>query len=65
MDFISLSFEEPLIVTVNGETIRMVLFKTQENGNIKFGIDAPRSINIHREEIYQAIQSKLQVPNDD
>lgn len=65
MDFISLSFEEPLMVTINGETIRMVLFKTQENGNIKFGIEAPRSINIHREEIYQAIQSKLQVPNDD
>lgn len=59
MDFISLSFEEPLIVTVNGETIRIVLFKTQENENIKFGIEAPRSINIHREEIYQAIQSKL------
>lgn len=66
MDFISLSFEEPLIVTINGETIRMVLFKTQENGNIKFGIEAPRSINIHREEIYQAIQSKLHTaPNDD
>ncbi len=58
MDILSVSFEEPLIVRIKDEIVRLVLFKTQESGNVKVGIQAPRSIDIHREEIYQAIQSK-------
>jgi carbon storage regulator len=58
MDIVCLSFEDPLMITINNDNIRLVLFKTQEPGNIKFGIEAPRSINVHREEIYRAIQSK-------
>ena len=64
MDIFSLSFEEPLIITINEQSIRLVLFKTQENGNIKFGIEAPRSIDVYREEIYQAIQSKQQASHE-
>lgn len=58
MDIISLDFEESLTIQIAGQTIQLVAFKTAEHGNIKFGIDAPRTIAVHREEIYQAIQHK-------
>lgn len=58
MNIVMLSFEEPLIFNVNGETVQVIAFKTQEHGNIKFGVEAPRSINVHREEIYHAIKQK-------
>ena len=58
MDIISLQFEEPLMIKISGTVIKILAFKTQEHGNIKFGVDAPRSINVHREEIYHAIKKK-------
>lgn len=58
MDIVSLSFEEPLIIAINHQQIRLVPFKTIEPGNVKFGIEAPKSISIHREEIFQAIQAR-------
>jgi carbon storage regulator len=58
MNIITLSFEEPLMINIQGELVQVIAFKTPEHGNIKFGINAPRSINVHREEIYLAIQSQ-------
>ncbi|KTD48196.1 carbon storage regulator CsrA [Legionella quinlivanii] len=58
MEIITLSFEEPLTVSINGEIVQIVAFKTPEHGNIKFGVEAPRSIKVHREEIHQAIKQK-------
>lgn len=58
MNILTLPFEEPLTIVINGETVQVVAFKTQEQGNIKFGIQAPRSVQVHREEIYQAIKQK-------
>ncbi len=58
MNIVSLPFEEPLTILVRGEKIKIVTFKTPEHGNIKFGIEAPRTVNIHREEIYRAIKQQ-------
>ena len=58
MDIINLQFEEPLKIIIGNTTVKILAFKTQEHGNIKFGVEAPRSINVHREEIYQAIMQK-------
>jgi carbon storage regulator len=58
MNIVTIDFEEPLTLLVNNETVRVVAFKTQEHGHIKFGIDAPRSIKVHREEVYLAIKKQ-------
>lgn len=58
MKILTVTFQEPFSVSFQGEIISMVAFKTTEHGNIKFGIEAPRHIKVHREEIYQAIQQK-------
>tara|TARA_Y100000588_G_C14212136_1_gene907143 strand:+ start:1034 stop:1225 length:192 start_codon:yes stop_codon:yes gene_type:complete len=58
MRILQTAFEEPILINVKGETVQLVAFKTQEHGNIKFGVKAPRSINVHREEIYEAIKQK-------
>lgn len=60
MDIINLNFEEPLTLLIAGQKIQLLAFKTPETGNIKFGIDAPRAVQVHREEIYQAIKQKKQ-----
>lgn len=60
MNIVSISFEEPLIITVKGEIVQLVAFRTNEHGNIKFGVQASRKVNIHREEIYHAIKQKEQ-----
>lgn len=58
MDIISLQFEEPLIINIENTIVKILPFKTQEHGNIKFGVEAPRIVNVHREEIFQAIKQK-------
>ena len=61
MDIVTLDFEELLTLEIKGQTIQVVGFKTNEPGNIKFGINAPRSVQVHREEIYQAIKNKKEL----
>lgn len=58
MDIFSLAFEEPMIITFGDTIVKIIPFQTTEPGNIKLGIEAPRSVNVHREEIFKAIQSK-------
>ena len=58
MDIINITFEEKLSLCIKGEIIQVVAFKMPEHGNIKFGVEAPRSVKVHREEIYQAIKMK-------
>jgi len=63
MNIINLPFEEPLSIVINGEKMQLVAFKTQEPGNIKFGINAPRKVQVHREEVYNMIRQKLEQGN--
>ncbi|MBA2651581.1 MAG: carbon storage regulator [Tatlockia sp.] len=58
MNIVTIPFEEPLTVSIKGSTIQIIAFKTLEHGNIKFGVQAPRSIEVHREEIFNAIRLK-------
>lgn len=58
MKIVTTTFEEPITLSIKGELVRLVAFKTAEHGNIKFGVDAPRNIKVHREEIYQLIKLK-------
>lgn len=58
MNIVNVSFEEPLFISIDDDIVRLVAFKTLEQDNIKFGVQAPRSINVHREEIYHAIKLK-------
>lgn len=60
MDIITVDFEESLMLSVDGEIARVVAFKTQEHGHIKFGVDAPRSLKVHREEVYLAIKKQAE-----
>ena len=60
MHIVTLPFEEPLLLTIQGETVKIYAFKTTEHGNIKFGIEASRSIQVHREEIFLAIKKQQQ-----
>lgn len=58
MQILMIPFEEPITIMVENETVKLLAFKTSEHGNIKFGVEAPRSLKVHREEIYFAIKEK-------
>ena len=58
MNITTINFEETLTIMIAGQKVQLVAFKTPEPGNIKFGIEAPRTIQVHREEIYHAIKDK-------
>ncbi|MDP1604642.1 MAG: carbon storage regulator [Legionella sp.] len=58
MNIVTINFEEPLIFCIDDAVVQVVAFKTPEHGNVKFGVEAPRSVNVHREEIYHAIKLK-------
>lgn len=41
-----------------GDDIRLVVTKTESNGRVHLGIEAPAAISIHRLEVYERIQSE-------
>ena len=60
MDILNINFEESLYIQMDGEVVRLIAFRTPEPNNIKFGIQAPKSLKVHREEVYQAIKQKAE-----
>lgn len=61
MKIITISFEEPLFIELYGEKIDLRVFKTLESEQVKWGINAPRTVQVHREEVYKLI--KQQTPS--
>jgi carbon storage regulator len=60
MDIVKVPFESKLIFVMNNQEIKLTAFLTEERGNIKIGIDAPRGVAVNREEIYIIKQKKLE-----
>lgn len=52
MEITAVEFEGKLIIIKNNQQIVISPFQTQEHGNIKLGITAPKGVGIDREEIY-------------
>lgn len=53
MEILTLEFEKEMKLYVNKHEVTLKCFKTDEHGNIKFGVDAPRTISVDREEIFE------------
>ena len=53
MEILTLEFEKEMKLNVNKHEVTLKCFKTDEHGNIKFGVDAPRIISVDREEIFE------------
>ena len=60
MDIINVEFEQEMKLTVNKQEVTFVCFKTDEHGNIKFGVNAPRKIAVNRQEIFEMKQNEKQ-----
>ena len=61
MQILTIPYEEFFYITIGQQTVKIVTFPTAEHGNIKLGIEASRDIQIHREEIYEAIQNQKKI----
>ncbi len=44
-------------LTVNQQEITLICFKTDEHGNIKLGVNAPRQIAVNRQEVFEMKKS--------
>lgn len=64
MELISLAYNESIVIEMGGQKVKMTLLVNKDNPDeYAFGIDAPRSIAINREEIYQK-KAKADKPSD-
>jgi carbon storage regulator len=55
MKSIELKFGESLKI---GDDIKITLLKDSKGQQYNFGVDAPREIPVHREEVYKQIQDE-------
>lgn len=56
MDIVNIPFQEkPLIIELYGQTVECYVFETKKHGNIKFGINAPITLSVHREEAHKKV----------
>ncbi len=61
MELLSLNYNESVVIEVGGKKVKVTLLVNKDNPDeFAFGIDAPRSVAINREEIYR---KKLKTEN--
>jgi len=57
--------EESIMI---GDDIKVTIMEIRKDGTVRIGIEAPKNIDIHREEVYKAIQEEnklaAQAPKD-
>lgn len=54
MDLLSLDYNDSIVIEMGEMKVKMTLLVNKENPDeFAFGVDAPRSVAINREEIYQ------------
>lgn len=59
MEILTVEFEHTLIIHLSNQPpVKLVPFLTGEQGNIKFGITAPRSVRVNREEVQALLKEK-------
>lgn len=61
MEITTIEFEGKLVLNINNQKVCIIPFLTQEHGNIKFGIDAPRGVGVDREEVHKRKQEKIKL----
>jgi len=58
MKILTVEFEESFYVTIGSNIVKIITFPTNEVGNVKFGFEAPRDVQVNREEIYESMKSQ-------
>lgn len=54
MDLLALDYNESIVIKIGEDEVKLTLLVNKENPDeYAFGIEAPRSVAINREEIYQ------------
>lgn len=61
MEIVIASFEAPCSLKINNQVVTLTFFKTEEHGNVKIGVDAPRGLAINREEVFAKKKEKKQL----
>lgn len=61
MEIRNITLESRMVIISNNQKIYITPFLTSEPGNIKLGVDAPRGLEVNREEIYKQKQERLKI----
>ena len=58
LDLNKLTREELIAMHARGELLFKVVVADMRGDKVRLGVDAPKSIPVHRDEVYEAIQRK-------
>lgn len=50
-------------IYIDGDNIKITIVELK-NGTVKIGVEAPKNISVHREEVYKAIKNEKRVSID-